>query len=81
MRCCIVASLTFLAGEFWASTQTWQIRSVMQESPRILGIFCGLVTIIYSFVWFSRDKRLASIGLVIGLLAASLALLPSLAYN
>ena len=71
----------FSSGSVLVSTQNWVVRSAMQETPRTLCSLCGLITVFYAFGWFTKDKRLATFGLVVGLLAASLALLPELAYN
>jgi hypothetical protein len=58
MRCCITASLTCVASQLWASNQHWVIRSAMQETPRTIGVLCGVITILSTFGWFQKDNGL-----------------------
>ena len=61
MRCCIAACLTFLATQLWSGGQHFSIRSVMQETPRLLGAVCGVLLFISSLF-------LLCVGLAVGLL-------------
>jgi len=77
----IIACLMFLGAELWSSFQHFSIREVMQETPRLIGAACGLVLFASSLACFGSDRRLACCGLLVGVLAMSLALLPTMAYN
>jgi len=81
LRCLIFACLVFLGVELWSSTQGYTIRSYTQYTPRQVGAFCGLLLFIVSISSFKTARDLSSFGLLLGILAMLLALLPTMAYN
>lgn len=80
-RCVLLASLTLFLAQFWAESQPWYIRSVMQDMPRLLTVFFGVALFFSSFAVVSRRGVLGWLGFILGVLCMLWILAPGIAYN